>query len=285
MKGEGVANGGISFLNALFTGVGATAGIELRVRAWATSGTGRGVEMEGSADTPIARSMVERASELWHAGTEVRIRAGVESEIPPRRGLKSSSAVCCALGRAVARLFSSSAAPSDIAEVAASVALATGQSATGAYDDCRAALEPGIHVTDNSLRRELRVLPTDPDWVVTLLVPPGTHPSSPEFARRLSAHRRAARRVVELLESDRALEAMERNSELVERSMGYPYAGLRERLREAGALASGVSGLGPALAVISTQERSEAVRTVLRGETGALIDTRFTTGSSGADSR
>jgi shikimate kinase len=51
---------------------------------------------------------------------------------------------------------------------------------------------------------------------------------------------------------------MRRNTELVESVVGYPYAELRDRLRRAGALASGVSGMGPALASIA--EASDAIR-------------------------
>ena len=45
--------------------------------------------------------------------------------------------------------------------------------------------------------------------------------------------------------------AMQLNSELVERTMGYSYRPLRERLLREGAIACGVSGLGPTLAAVA----------------------------------
>jgi shikimate kinase len=44
---------------------------------------------------------------------------------------------------------------------------------------------------------------------------------------------------------------MRLNTELVERTMGYSYRTLRNKLEQRGAIASGVSGLGPTLAAIA----------------------------------
>ncbi len=49
--------------------------------------------------------------------------------------------------------------------------------------------------------------------------------------------------------------AMQLNTELVERTMGYVYRDLRDHLRGHGAIASGVSGLGPTLAAIAPVAR------------------------------
>ena len=51
------------------------------------------------------------------------------------------------------------------------------------------------------------------------------------------------------------VKAMRLNTELVERAMGYSYRDLRDRLKDRGAIASGVSGVGPTLAAIAPTAR------------------------------
>jgi shikimate kinase len=97
--------------------------------------------------------------------------------------------------------------------------------------------------------------PADPDWEVALLVPRGTHRPSPEWRQEFEAHADEGQRAVDAALSGDWWEAMTRNTELVERTMHYEYASVRDHLRRRGALASGVSGLGPAFAAVAPRDR------------------------------
>ena len=83
-----------------------------------------------------------------------------------------------------------------------------------------------------------------------------------------------------LAASDAALEgayfeAMRRNTELVERLLGYSYRPLRARLGQCGALASGVSGMGPTLATVVERGEADEVRDALPVGTADRITAAF----------
>ena len=67
----------------------------------------------------------------------------VKSEIPPRQGLKSSSAVAVAAIKALCDASDYNLENTDIVDIAAAAQLASGVSITGSYDDTWAALEGG----------------------------------------------------------------------------------------------------------------------------------------------
>ncbi len=81
------------------------------------------------------------------------------------------------------------------------------------------------------------------------------------MTERFAAERVTALAAVEAAERGEWLTALSANTEIVERVMGYDYRPLRRALERSGALGSGVSGLGPALATIAPRAR---LRDVLR---------------------
>ena len=64
---------------------------------------------------------------------------------------------------------------------------------------------------------------------------------------------------------------MELNTELVERVMGYRYRRLRDRMHERGAVASGVSGVGPTLAAIAPRSKLSKVMSALPADGGRRL--------------
>lgn len=260
MKGAARSFGAITIANALPTGVGCAAGIELAVEAEVS------VTSDGSHDPPkvmgptedryrVVDQSVRTGLARYHAHPGTVVSVALRSEIPAARGLKSSSAVSTAVILAVARAAGHEPSRLEIGRLAADAGRRSGVSATGALDDALAGLEPGFIVTDNRQDTVLRRAEIDPAWGVLLYIPEREHPPSPglvsAFGREREAGERAARAV---LEGDWAT-AMRINSEVVERTMRYAYRPLRERLEHHGAIASGVSGLGPTLATIARTDR------------------------------
>ena len=110
-----------------------------------------------------------------------------------------------------------------------------------------------------------------------LWIPRQPHLPSPVYRERFRADPGAGRPAEAAALRGDPLTAMRANTELVERIVGYEYGGLREELGQRGALGSGVSGLGPALAIVAPPERlSSVLRTLPPGE-GDILVTRFTT--------
>jgi shikimate kinase len=260
--GSARATAAITIVNALPTGIGCALGIGIPVRARITlhpSPSSREPVLRYSrgANTPVVREALRLALDrygpngAWSADVELR------SQIPPGRGLKSSSAVATAVALAAARATGEDPGDEEIARLAAGAGRTSGISATGAMDDALASLRPGFCVTDNRADRVIRSVPPDPNWRVALLIPREHHARSPEWKAAFEREAAAGRRAADAALRGEWWTAMAANTELVERTMGYHYQELREELARRGALASGVSGLGPALAAI-TEERHES---------------------------
>ena len=256
MIGTGRSTAAVTIVNALFTGVGSAAAISMPVDAevqlteWPTRQPTRQL-IDGASDTPLVRASLSVAVDEFAAERSFDAKVLVRSVIPPSRGLKSSSAVSTAVISAVASALGFDPAPELVAGLSANVSRKVGLSATGAFDDALAAVSGGCVVTDNRAHRKLTEIPLDPGWRVALWVPAETHRPSPEWAERFAARAGEGRAAQQLAERGDFLGALGRNTELVEKVMGYDYRPLREELRRRGAVGAGVSGMGPTLAAVA----------------------------------
>jgi shikimate kinase len=280
MKGLGRGTAAITVVNALLCGKGCAAAITLgcevsiELRRVGPGELARSRIPEESA-TPLVRGSLAAALRAFAPGEFMEATLSIASAIPIAKGLKSSSAVGVAIFDAVARAVGRREEPEDIALRAANVAQQIGLSATGAYDDALAASLGGVVVTENSDRQSLATGDAPSELPVLLWVPTLRHPPSANLVSRfagLGAEGEAA--IANALEG-RYFEAMTRNTAAVERVMAYPYGPLRQKLVRMGVEAAGVSGMGPALALVTPAESLTAVEGLLRPSGGELIVTRF----------
>lgn len=280
MHGVGRAYSAVSIVNALSTGVGCALGIDLEANAEATILPGFASDpsapgVGGDDRSPLVDAAVAEAMTAFVHDPGASASVVVRSDVPVAKGLKSSSAVASAVVMAVARAANASPSRVEVARASALAGRRAGVSATGAFDDALAGLSSGFVVTDNPRQVLLRSRTADPQWEVGLLVPEGSHPPSPVRAAAFAARSADGRRAADAALAGRFWEAMDRNSRLVEETMGYDHARLRARLRSVGALGSGVSGLGPAFAAIAPVDRIPDVLEVLRQENGEVRKVRL----------
>lgn len=266
----------VTFVNALPTGFGCAAAIGIPVEAEVDarptrSATGR-LEVGPASDTPLVRASLLEALRSFGGTRPVDLRLEVRSRVPWSRGLKSSSAVSTAVLLATGRALGAAPTAETAARLSAGVARETGLSATGALDDALAAAEGGIVVTDNGHDAILARAEAEPGWGVALWIPRGRHEPSPRWAEAFRARAAEGRAAADEARAGRFLAALERNTEIVESVLGLDYRGLREELRRHGALGSGVSGLGPTLAVLAPADRvSEVARALPRGRAEVVV--------------
>ncbi len=255
LNGQGSAWAAISFVNALLTGTGAAAAISLSVRARVeltpAAGPVGALDIPVGSDTPLLRRGLLESLRRLEPEETFDVTIGIDSSIPVGRGLKSSSALGVAIYRAVASAVRKSVEPQDAARFSSELGRAVGVSATGAFDDAIASASGGFVVAETERTRILRHDAPDSDWRAVLWIPRTPHPPSPDWLDRFRGRSAEARAGVEAAKLGGYLVAMERNTELVEQLLGYDYRPLRRELRRQGALASGVSGMGPTLAAIA----------------------------------
>lgn len=262
MRGVGRSSAAISIVNALPTGIGCAHGVRLYAAVTvelAPEGPARVDVRPETSRTPLVVRSLEAALAQFRPGGELSAHVDVDSEIPVAKGLKSSSAVATATIRAVADAVAAETDPIEIARLAAAVGREVGVSATGAFDDALAGLLPGFILTDNRSGQLISRSPADPEWTAVVHVPKGTHPRSPAVAERFRAFAAEGEAAARAARRGKWDEAMDRNSRIVERAMGYEYDGLRRSLLHEGAVACGVSGLGPALVALVPRSRAERV--------------------------
>ena len=201
--------------------------------------------------------------------------ARLTSDIPAAKGLKSSSAVGVAVGRAVCRALHVHPTDPSLAIASAEVAQSIGLSATGAFDDAMASAGGGVAVTDNPTRQVRLHEDLPAEWSVLVWPGTGTHLPSVTWRDRFRAAAAPAAAAVFAAERREWVTALETNSHLVESVVGYDFREVREKLRSRGAVGSGVSGLGPAFATIVPRDRLEEIRRAHPAGADAVLSMAF----------
>jgi shikimate kinase len=268
MIGVARTSAAITITNALPTGVGCAAGIELlsEARVELTVDPKRrsiALEVSEGTRTPVVEESLRVGLMRYFPDPGATARLSIRSDIPIARGLKSSSALSTSILLAVARAAGKNPSSLEIGLHSAEVGRRAGVSATGALDDALAGLEPGFVLTDNSRGEVLERSGIDRDWGVALYIPAESHPPSPNLLSAFSSERASGERAVRAARAGEWATAMRLNTELVERTMGYSYGEVRDRLFAQGAIAAGVSGLGPTLAAIASTDRLPGLIRVL----------------------
>ena len=281
MRGVGSASGAITIVNALPTGVGASAAVRLTARATidleprSTTTESPELVVLGGPRSALLLAAYEAGLHSFADGMGWSGRLTVASELPVAKGLKSSSAVSVAVLRAIASALGRPADDAEVARMSADLTQRIGLSATGAFDDALACSAGGVRVTDNGARRLLRTDDLPSSLHVLIWVPPGEHAASRDWHEAFRQRAADGRRAAEAARTGHFFEAMEENTRLVEAVMGYGYSTLREELRSAGIVGAGVSGMGPAVAAVVTPSKLEEGRAVLARAGGRILTTTF----------
>lgn len=244
MIGRAACRGAATIVNAIATGKGAAFGITLEADAEVrfldeegdVSYSGQGAELVKGCV-----AAVQRGSALDGRRAEVR----VESDIPVSRGLKSSSAVSNAVVLAATRAVGRRLDDLSVVRTAVDESLAAGVTITGAFDDAAACYFGGAVVTDNRERTILTRGTIDPSLRVVIHVPERMILKSSVKDMDFSPARPEVERAVELALAGEYAKALEVNSRACSRVLGLD-EDVADLARRHGAIASGVSGTGPA---------------------------------------
>lgn len=251
--GTGTSNGGCSLLHAAGLGYGATLALDLRV-------TVRLLDKQSKRVLDDPDDLLGTILQIWGDSNlplpDGELFWSVKSEIPPRQGLKSSSAVAVAAIKALCDASDYSLDNADIVDLAAAAQITSGVSITGSYGDSWAALEGGWKLIDaNAADARSGVLlespgPNSEDWNV-LLVCRGDRERRPEI-EDFSFHQQAFVQALNALQEGNDLVALTWNGRGVVGAVNDPVG--RKLTNDAfvnGARAAGISGSGPAIAIFS----------------------------------
>jgi shikimate kinase len=266
-KGWGLSHGAITVVNAIATGHGAAIGIDLATLAEVeiTPRPKRSkkhkitakIEGEAKNDPRLVEACVERTLATIGIEDPMEVHVKTKSTIPPQRGLKSSSsaanavvlATLAATGTPVQETRSEDAiSHEDAIRIGVQAALSAGVTITGAFDDACACYFGGLVATDNPDRRivhredigdleAILVIPSKKVRTIDTATVP-THPLKPYIQE-------AYQKVLD----GEWQQAMLRNSLAYGAAYDQSNRAVLAML-DTGAIAAGISGTGPAQAVL-----------------------------------
>ena len=269
MTGTGTSHGCVSVINGIVCGMGAVIGIALEtVATFVPGGSEKRITIEGErTGDNLARICVSHA--LKHIGvTEDGYRLTIRSEIPPSRGLKSSSSVCNAVIKAVLDEYGVSMDALDMIKLGVECAKEAKVTVTGSFDDACGCEIGGFIITDNRTNTIIQQDPA-PDYDVVLCIPDHIKGKVPKERYQ---EREPDMRAVIRIAAIRPEEAMTMNGRIIAEVVGQSND-LMELALSKGAVGAGISGTGPAMAVLAPKGEGKRIASEL-GCTTIVTETR-----------
>lgn len=264
--GTGTANGGCSLLHAAGLGYGASLALDLPVKV-------RILDKKSRRDVEDPDGLLEQIVIAWkNAGLKLptdEIFWSIKSEIPPRQGLKSSSAISVAAIRALCDATDSTLDNAVIVDIAAAAQLAAGVSITGSFDDSWAAIEGGWKLVDTNAESAQQGLllesegPKSEDWKVLILLR-GDRDERPAL-EDFTFHQQAFSQALTALQDGKDLVALTWNGRGVVGALNDQSG--RRLTNDAfvnGARAAGISGSGPAIVIFAPAISTPTIERLIR---------------------
>jgi shikimate kinase len=267
-KAIAIMHGAISIVNAVATGKGSALGISLKVTAEVELDKGRGVRfLTGKDSDRLVNNIIRNTIPKDMIETNL-ITIKISSEIPIGYGLKSSSAVSNAVALACSRLAKQDHINDyEILEAAVRSSLDAKVSLTGAYDDATACYFGGFTVTDNYSRRLIRSEKAPENLTAVIFLPRNRTRGD---VRKLSNLSDIFMDAFRLAEAGQYWKAMKLNGVLASAALSSRYAPVMAAL-DNGALAAGISGNGPSIAVLAYEDEIEQIRWALSKFEGRIM--------------
>jgi shikimate kinase len=272
---EAIAHGAATIVNAIATGEGAAFGVDLWTKAQVKlTNEPSVVKGEIASDSAESTLLIERTivRVLRHFGFEKQFGARVKtwSNIPVARGLKSSSAAANAVALAAVGALGQYADDLSIIDFGVDAAFDAKVTVTGAFDDACASYFGGVVVTDNLKRRIVSCSFLPADLSVLFFVPKKKSYTGNSDVKRLRAMAPLVKIAFREAEAGNFLTALSLNGLIYSSAIGFDSSIAVDALN-AGALAAGLCGKGPALTALVSEDKLDQVKTAFCRYEGEII--------------
>jgi shikimate kinase len=278
-KAEAISHGAATVINAIATGKGAAIGVDLWTKAAVTitdePGTVKVKILSDYSENPVlAQKTVECV--LNHFGLEKEFGAKVEtkSNIPVARGLKSSSAAANAIALATTAALERSLDDVDVVKLGVDGAVDAKVTVTGAFDDACASYFGGVVITDNMERRIFKRFELVEAPAVLFYVPAKKTYTADSDVKRMKTMAPVVKIAYKEALNGNYWAALTLNGLIYSSALGYDSSPAVDALK-AGALASGLSGTGPAVTAIVPEDEVDAVKVVWHKREGDILEARI----------
>ena len=278
-RAEAIAYGAATIVNAIATGEGAAFGVDLWTKAEVQlTEELTVVKGEIASDTNESTLLIEKtvARVLRYYGVENHFGAKVKttSNIPIARGLKSSSAAANAVSLATVAALARELDDLSVVNIGVDAAFDAKVTVTGAFDDACASYFGGVVVTDNKNRKVLRRFPLPAGLKVLFHVPTKKAYTVDTDIDRLVMIKHMVRIAFEEAKKGNFWMALTLNGTVYATALGYNNSVATDAL-DAGALAAGLCGKGPAVTAVVPDEKLDVVTAALECHKGEVLQARF----------
>lgn len=273
--GEALAHGAATIVNAIATGRGAAFGVDLwttaRVHLTYTPHQIEGTILSDPEEDPaLLQAVIATVLRHFQVDDTFGAWAETESNIPIAKGLKSSSVASNALVLATAGALGRHIDDFTAINLGVEASLTAKTTITGAFDDACASFFGNLVVTDNTARRVLHSAAIEEDLAVLLYIPPAkayTFTSDVARMRLIAPQVDVAFR--EALQGH-YWTAMTLNGLLYSAALRIDPQPALDAV-EAGALASGLSGKGPAVVAVTQKANSSRIAEAWAAYDGEIL--------------
>jgi len=278
-RAEAISHGAATIINAIATGKGVAVGVDLWTKAVValTDEAGRvdvTIRSDSSENPVLAQKTVECI--LKHFGLEKEFGAKVEttSNIPVARGLKSSSVAANAIALATTAVIERSLDDVTVVKLGVDGALDAKVTITGAFDDACASYFGGIVITDNMERTIIKRFEPTGALAVLFYVPAKKTYTVGSDVKRMKGMASAVKIAYNEALNGNYWAALTLNGLIYSSALGYDSSPAVDALM-AGAVASGLSGTGPAVSAIVPKNKIDAVKNVWRKREGEILEAKI----------
>ena len=276
---EAISHGAATIINAIATGNGAAVGVDLWTKAAVaiTDEVGHvdvSIRSDSSENPVLAQKTVETI--LNHFGLEQQFGAKVEttSNIPVARGLKSSSAAANAIALATTTALKRSLDDVTVVKLGVDGALDAKVTITGAFDDACASFFGGVVITDNIKRSIIKRFELTETPAVLFYVPTEKTYTASSNVKRMKSMASAVKLAYNEALKGNYWQALTINGLIFSSALGYDSSPAIDAINS-GALASGLSGTGPAVTAIIDEENVDAVKDVWQNREGEILEAKI----------
>jgi shikimate kinase len=278
-KAEAISHGAATIVNAIATGKGAAVGVDLwtkaRVQLTDKAGTIKGNIVSDPTENPV---LIEKTvgKVLEHFNLKGKFGAKVDtwSNIPIARGLKSSSVAANAITLATVAALDKRLDDLTILNLGVDAAIEAKVTITGAFDDACASYFGGVVVTDNLERKIVKRFKIDEDLAVLFYVPAKKIYTKGSDVQRMRTMASLVKTAYKQAVKGNYWSALTLNGLIYSSTLGHNPSIAIDALA-AGALAAGLSGTGPAVTAIVSEEKIDRVKDAWQMYEGDILQARL----------
>jgi shikimate kinase len=232
------------------------------------------ITSDPAENTILIEKTVAQVLKHFHMEKQAGAKVKTWSNIPIARGLKSSSAAANAVALATVKALDKKIDDLTIIDLGVSAAFEAKVTVTGAYDDACASYFGGLLITDNAKRRIIKKCKLPEGLTVLFHVPPKKSYTGAANMKKLKTVKPLVKGIYREARRGDFWAALTLNGFVYSAALGLDSAIAVDAL-EAGALAVGLCGKGPAVTAVAPCEGVDSVEAALKSYEGEVLHANF----------